>query len=367
MKNITFTAIFLFAILAASDIFAQQAGERWSQQKVMDWYNQQPWFCGFNYIPAYAVNYTAMWDKTTFDPEVIDKELALAEELGMNSLRAVLQYAVYEDDPEYFLNTLDKFMDICDKHGIKFMPTLFDDCVFGLENDPVVGKQPEPLEGWYAWAWSPSPGHSMVIFDSTHHKLEKYVKDVMSRFKNDPRIFVWDLYNEPTNGWLGTTSLPLLKKTISWAREVNPSQPITVAVWNKNKALNDIVLNNSDVISFHHYGNKEDLIRQINKLKQHNRPIINTEWLNRPLGSVISDHIPVFYEEKVGSMLWGLVNGKTQTHLPWGHRPGDPDPVVWQHDLFHADYTPYDQKEVDLIQEYVKKSRTKAYSQKHSY
>jgi hypothetical protein len=62
-------------------------------------------------------------------------------------------------------------MDICSKHDIKFMPTLFDDCVFGLENDPAVGIQPEPLEGWYAWAWSPSPGHTMVINERNHHKL----------------------------------------------------------------------------------------------------------------------------------------------------------------------------------------------------
>ena len=43
---------------------------------------------------------------------------------------------------------------------------------------------------------------------------------------------------------------------------------------------------------------------------------------------------------------WGLVNGKTQTHLNWGHRPGEPDPPVWQHDLFHGDYRPYEPGEI---------------------
>ncbi|HVW58497.1 MAG TPA: hypothetical protein VHC48_00630, partial [Puia sp.] len=69
------------------------------------------------------------------------------------------------------------------KHGIKFVPALFDDCNFGIYPDPVVGKQPEPLRGWYAWAWSPSPGHSLVIDERTHPRLEKYVKAVMGRFK----------------------------------------------------------------------------------------------------------------------------------------------------------------------------------------
>lgn len=357
--------IWLFLLFpSVSSVYAQQAAERWSEQKIWNWYNKQPWYCGFNYIPAYAINYTAMWDKTTFDPVAIDKELALAQGLGMNCLRAVLQYAVYEDDPEYFLNTLDKFMAICDEHKIKFMPALFDDCMFGIEHDPKVGKQPEPLEGWYAWAWSPSPGHSMVIDSNSHPKIEKYVKAVIGRFKNDPRIFIWDLYNEPTNGGLGSTSFPLLKKVIRWAREVNPSQPITVDVWNQNKRLNDIAIPASDIISFHNYGNKNDLIKHIQELKQYKRPLINTEWMNRPAGSIIADNLPVFFNEKVGCMLWGLVNGKTQTHLPWGHRPPDPPPVIWQHDLYKGDFSPYDQKELDLLKAYLKRSKGKAYQPK---
>src|SRR5215217_5048801 len=79
---------------------AQDSAGRWTQQQAWNWYSKQPWLCGFNYIPAYAINYTAMWDKTTFNEAAIDKELALAEAAGMNCLRAVLQFAVYEDDPD---------------------------------------------------------------------------------------------------------------------------------------------------------------------------------------------------------------------------------------------------------------------------
>jgi hypothetical protein len=42
-----------------------------------------------------------------------------------------------------------------------------------------------PCGGWYAWAWSPSPGHSLVIDERTHPRLEKYVKAVMGRFKKE--------------------------------------------------------------------------------------------------------------------------------------------------------------------------------------
>lgn len=367
MKKL-FLGVWLFLFVSPfSFVSAQQAAERWSEEKIWSWYNKQPWYCGFNYIPAYAINYTAMWDKTTFDAAAIDKELTLAQSLGMNCLRAVLQYKVYEDDPQYFLNTLDRFLAICDKHKIKFMPALFDDCVFGIEHDPKVGKQPEPLKDWYAWAWSPSPGHSMVIDSTSHPKIEKYVKAVIGRFKNDPRIFVWDLYNEPTNGGLGTTTLPLLKKVVQWARQINPSQPLTIDVWNGNKWLNDIAIPASDIISFHNYGSKNDLIKQIQELKPYNRPLINTEWMNRPRGSGIADNLPVFFEEKIGCMLWGLVNGKTQTHLPWGHRPGDPDQKVWQHDLYYTDHSPYDTSELRILKERVLLSQRVDYINKNMH
>jgi hypothetical protein len=353
MKKIFFSILFMAAVSFAIQATAQDSTQRWSEEKAWNWYHQQPWLCGFNYIPAYAINYTAMWDKTSFDANAIDKELALAEKTGMNVLRAVLQYAVYADDADYFLKTLNKFLTICDKHHIKMVPALFDDCVFGINSDPHVGKQPEPLKGWYAWAWSPSPGHSMVVDTTTYPKLGAYVKAVMGRFKNDQRILFWDLYNEPTNGGLGTTTLALLKKVVEWARSVQPSQPMSIDVFDRNKRLNDIVFAASDIITFHNYGNKEELIKQINELKEHNRPVINTEWMNRPNGSTIDANLSVFYNKKVGCMLWGLVNGKTQTDLPWGHRPGDPAPKVWQHDLYRGDFTPYDKNEIETLKKNI--------------
>ncbi|MDQ6843184.1 MAG: cellulase family glycosylhydrolase [Bacteroidota bacterium] len=353
MKKVFVYILFFVLISFSTQVPAQDSTRRWSDQKAWNWYKKQPWLCGFNYIPAYAINYTAMWDKTSFDAIAIDKELALAETTGMNVLRAVLQYAVYADDSAYFLKTLNTFAGICDRHHIKFVPALFDDCTFGINSDPQIGKQPEPLKGWYAWAWSPSPGHSMVVDTTTYPRLEAYVKAVIGRFKDDQRILLWDLYNEPTNGGLGSTTLPLLTRVVEAARWVNPSQPLSIDVWNNNSRLNEIVFAASDVITFHNYGTKEELVKEINDLKKHNRPLINTEWMNRPRGSGILSNLEIFYDEKVGCMLWGLVNGKTQTDLPWGHRPGDPVPAVWQHDLYHGNFIPYDKKEIELLKKYI--------------
>ncbi len=329
---------------------------RWSRAKAQKWYADQPWPCGFNYVPANAISYTEMWMPYAFNEKLIDKELALAEGIGFNCLRVVLPFVVWEHDPAAFKKRLDAFLTICDRRGLKVMFTLFDDCAFGSDDklkNPTYGRQPDVLEGWYANGWTPSPGHDMVRDPTTWPRIEAYVKDVIGAFKDDPRAWVWDLYNEPTNGGLGITSVPLVEKVIHWARQVEPSQPLTIAQWHGNEKLNRVIFAHSDIVTFHDYGSVERLKGHIATLRQHGRPIINTEWLNRGHGSLVATCLPIFAKEDVGCMHWGLVNGKTQTDLNWGHRPGQPDPPVWQHDLYRPDHSPYDPKELGLFRETI--------------
>ena len=327
---------------------------RWTPEQASEWYAKQPWPCGFNYIPANAISYTEMWMPDTFDAAFIDRELALAQGVGFNSLRVVLPFVVWEHDPAAFKKRLDEFLRVCDRRGLKVMFALFDDCVFGSDRkliNPWYGKQPEVLPWWYANGWTPSPGHGMVRDPATWPRLEKYVKDLLSTFKNDPRIWVWDLYNEPTNGGLGAASLPLVRRVFEWAREVGPSQPLTIGQWNGDAALNALIQANSDVLTFHNYGDAGRVAREIAALKKQGRPVICTEWLNRNTGSTVSACLPVFRKENVGCLHWGLVNGKTQTHLGWGWRPGRPEPARWQHDIYRNDHQPYDPEEIKLFRE----------------
>ena len=55
---------------------------RWTEEKIQEWYDNQPWLVGCNYIPATAINQIEMWSADTFDPEQIEKELDL---LGENN------------------------------------------------------------------------------------------------------------------------------------------------------------------------------------------------------------------------------------------------------------------------------------------
>lgn len=125
------------SFLTVFSVLAQ--GRVWSVEKANQWGKQHPWYCGVNYIPANAINYTAMWDKTSFSPDVIDREMKLMKKLGMNCARVVMQYVVYEDDPAYFLRTFDSFLGICDKYGVKVMPIF----LMTVRSVPI----PTPLSG----------------------------------------------------------------------------------------------------------------------------------------------------------------------------------------------------------------------------
>ena len=351
-------ATLLATTIALTAAAQAAAAPRWSVEKAAAWAADRgnTWICGVNYIPANAINYTAMWDASSWSPDLIRNELALMTGTGLNCVRFVMQYKVYESDPGGFMRRLDEFLAICEEAGVAAMPVFFDDCAFGVNRDPVAGPQPEPLEGWYAWAWSPSPGHTMVVDPREHPKLEKFVRDVIGRHKNDPRILAWDLYNEPTN-MLGARSLPLLCKTFLWARETDPSQPITSGCWNNNRELNEILLANSDIVTFHCYADAAKTAAKIDAMKKAaaGRPVICTEWMNRTVGSTIASCLRLFSESDTGCILWGLVNGKTQTHLPWNYRPEKPTyKGPWQHDLFRGDHTPYDRAEIDQLKNAVR-------------
>ena len=130
-QNVLRHSSLILLLLLSLTLYGQKPAERWNSEKAWKWYNDNPWICGFNYIPSSAINYTAMWDKTSFSPETIERELALAEETGFNTVRVVLQFIVWEDDPQYFKDVFATFLSICARHKMKAMPAFFDDCVGG--------------------------------------------------------------------------------------------------------------------------------------------------------------------------------------------------------------------------------------------
>ncbi|MEI6606284.1 MAG: cellulase family glycosylhydrolase [Verrucomicrobiota bacterium] len=328
---------------------------RWSKEKANAWYAKQPWRVGCNFIPSTAINQLEMWQADTFDSATIERELKWASELGFNTVRVYLHDLAWEADATGFKQRMDQFLGTADKHGIKPILVLFDDC---WNANPKIGKQPQPQPGVHNSGWLQSPGCELVNKPESWPRLEKYLKDIVGTFSKDTRILLWDLYNEPGNSGQGNKSLPLLKKTFQWAREINPTQPLSAGVWTGLKDLNDFQLAASDIITFHNYEGADNLAGQIASLKKQGRPVICTEWMRRGISEVASC-LPIFNNEKVGCLNWGLVAGKTQTIYPWGSPPGAPEPKIWFHDLLRKDGTPFSAQEATLFSKLTNKGTEK--------
>ena len=341
---------------------------KWSIEESQNWYSQNNWIVGCNYLPSNAINQLEMFQKETFDPEINKKELSWARQLGFNSVRVYLHDLLWSD-PVGFSERLNILLDICASLEIKPLLVLFDDC---HRPYPKLGVQPKPVSGVHNSGWKQSPG--MAIVNGIHEeqsnnleiiRLKKFVTEILNNFKDDQRILMWDIYNEPGQFGIGDKSLTLLDLTWKWAYEVRPSQPLTACL-DGSVGEGNIKLNaeNSDIITFHTYEG-EKLQETIDKLKVHKRPLICTEYMAREFGSTFEFSLPIFKENNIGCYNWGLVAGKSQTHFGWSTildlqkkkedgkflEDGDdiPEPEIWFHDILRKDGTAYNENEVEFI------------------
>ncbi len=348
------------------EVITEEKGTRWTIEKANNWYENQPWLAGCNYVPFNAINQLEMWQEATFDPETIDKELGWAEEIGFNTLRVYLHDKLWEQDAKGFLNRMDKFLEICQSHGIRPMFVLFDSC---WDPFPKLGEQRAPQQGLHNSGWVQNPGAEILQDPTQYPKLEAYVEGVVGYFKNDDRVLAWDVWNEPdnTNDSSYGDKEPknkhelvenLLAQVFTWVRNVNPSQPITSGIWRGDwskdenfSPIQKIQVENSDIISFHNYNDGADFEKQLKSIQRFNRPLVCTEYMSRGNKSTFEGSMPIAKENNVGVYNWGFVAGKSNTIYPWDswQKAYDSEPPLWFHDIFKPDGSPYKAEEIELI------------------
>lgn len=341
---------------------------RWTETEAKAWFARQPWVMGCNFTPSNAINQLEMWQAETFDIEAIRAELALAADVGMNAVRVYLHDLLWAEDPDGFLDRIDTMLAVADGFGIRVMLVLFDSC---WHPDPALGPQPAPKPGVHNSGWVQSPGIPALRDPGQRPRLERYIKGVVGRFRKDRRVLAWDIWNEPDNGpevslcdagelnAKADLVLPVLIDAFDWARSMRPVQPLTSAIWlgdwsspDRMTPLQQAQTGLSDVISFHNYGTADDFAQRIAWLSVFDRPMWCTEFMARPAGSTFEAILPVAKLHNVGAFCWGLVRGKTQTHLPWAawenpNLAGLKD--KWFHDIFDVGGVPYDATEVEFL------------------
>ena len=335
---------------------------RWTPEQSWAWSERTGWLVGCNFTPSTAGNQLEMWQAETFDLATIDRELGWARELGMNSARIFLHDLAWRHDGEQFLDRVEEVLSVAASHDISVMPVLFD----GIwDPRPRIGPQRDPRPGIHNSMWLQSPGRDVIADPSRWDALRPYVEAVIGRFGADPRVVVWDLFNEPDSPNLAylRDEIPhkadlvarLLTRVFDWATELDPDQPITAGVYThtthaaeRARETARVSMERSDIITFHSYQRRSGLEAAIDRLERLGRPLVCTEWMARPTSPV--ELIDAFAARDVGAYCWGLVDGRTQTRFPWtSWVRRAPTTRPWFHDLLHSNGTPYDPAEAEHL------------------
>ena len=348
---------------------------QWTPEEANAWYEKQGWLRGFNLVGSKCANRLDMFQKYKSEEklEQLEKELALAEKIGFNTIRLWSNFDVYYAEEDSYMEIFEKYIELCAKYGQKVMIMLTheEDLPRGDVFVPKkMGEQEYALGIHFGRIpLTPEqeklqPKHYME-YPEIKDKFIEMVEKTVSKYAKDERILAFNIWNEP-GITIGERSIPLIDELFKLVRSYDPIQPVCADVWRNVKGdkiqtkEEQFAYDNSDIISFHSYQSFDKLVAEINFHKKTNRPLFLTEWLNRVNHNNVFDIYPMLFLSNVSCHCWGFVVGKVQNDEPWpdlwqqwdegGAR--NYDFTKWQHDLFRQNFRPYDPYEIELIENF---------------
>ena len=349
--------------------------ERWTIQQANEWYAKQGWLRGCNFIGSDCANRLDMFQRYKAEEKLAtaERELALCQKIGFNTVRIWLSFDVYYAEPDSFMDILEQYVTLCAKYGQKLM------LVLAHEEDLPRGDVfiPKPM-GEQAYAMGRHQGRFPLTPEqkemTPRHYMEypelrdtylEMVHRVVGKYAKDERVFCWNIMNEPGIA-LKERSVEILEALFAAARAEDPIQPLCADVWRSftdgriRTVEEQTAYDLSDVISFHSYRSYQRVVEEIHTMQKMGRPILFTEWLHRINHNNVQEMYPLFYLTNVANYCWGFVVGKTQTHEPWSTmweewdrgEGRNYDFTKWQHDLFRPNLRPYDPYEIEIIEKF---------------
>lgn len=317
-KRFLLISIFLLqvsCVWAASDNTQSTARGQWTEEQAWQWNEKTGVIKGFN-------------EPKLGTPDMsMDDVLRKASELGFNSVRLWLHARTPREQSEFL-------RDILDKAGAA-----------GLTVSPVL-----KVREYYLRANT----------EESKRRARAYVMSIIGEFRDDERIALWDVWNEPGlfNLEREDEELEWTKYAIEWAREAGPSQPITASVYwrvSGDKKYAEVEAM-TDVHNFHLYdlsnnrmADGEAMLACLKKIS--NRPIVCTEAVARSRGGTFGRTLSLFSKYHVHWYSWGLYAGDTNWNVAWERSAFDSfEP--WFHDVLHPDGMPYDRRDLDLIRNF---------------
>lgn len=202
---------------------------------------------GFNYQPSYGSTGFELWQR--FDATVADRELGLGKKYfpKMHAIRLWLSWDSFVRDPDGFCANFDTALATAEKHSLVVMPVLFNrwhDCV--LDYGGIYIDHFLPRVSWVQRECMFAP----------------FLDRVVGEHVADPRIFAWDLCNEPFSYSRPPEEMPdIVGAEYSWleglylrCKELGTEAPITVGIHpgHKRKGIEQIEPI-SDILSIHPY------------------------------------------------------------------------------------------------------------------
>lgn len=355
---------------------------KWTAEEANEWYDKLEWLRGCNFIGSDCANRLDMFQNYKHEEKLAtaERELALCQKIGFNTVRIWANFDVYYAEPESYKEIFDRYIDLCGKYGQKVM------IVLGHEEDLPRGDVFVPKkmgEQAYALGYhqgrfplseeekAKTPKHYME-YPETRDLFIEMVMWTVRKYKNDDRVFCFNIWNEP-GITIGDRSIPILHELFELVRAEDVPQPLCADVWGGSDEgipftpSEQVALELSDVISYHSYSGYTWFAEGLDKLSIHNRPIFLTEWLQRINNNNVEEIYPLLYHTKVANYCWGFVVGKTQTNEAWDalweqYEAGNGDRydfTKWQHDLFRPNLRPYDPREIEVITRFNRRADKK--------
>ncbi len=348
---------------------------RWTSERAWEWYNARPWIRGCNYMPSDCANRIDMWQTYQFEVHfaTAERELALAESIGFNSMRLILEFPVWDAEHDAFMEHLERYLALLHRHGMTAMLVLANDCSVprAAWKPAQLGEQHYDIGYHGGRRVSPHGALGELSYlpldDDPDYRVryDSFVREVITTYARDERVLIWNLFNEPGNN-RADLSLSHMERFFAIAREIDPIQPLCADCfgdyYKEGSSIGERALELSDVVSYHNYNDLDNNIEVLEKIRLVGRPILNTEWLHRIYRNTVESIYPLLYLEKVGAYNWGFVAGKYQTYEPWNgvwervDAGEDYDVTRWQHDLIRPSGRPYDPREIALIKSYNQKA-----------
>ncbi len=340
MKKITpkvfaFTTLIALILALPTTLCAAEAASAATPASAPAYRADWRWVHGAVFLPTNAVNPAQHWDE--YDPVINDRELHYASIYGINCVRVYLHYFIYLKKKEALLSHIEDFLTRADKYGIKVDFVFFDDCHHEPTKDILKAnyQYPNPIFGVHNSRWLLCPGQDALDHYAEHReRLKGYVQDVVKAHANDPRIVLWETYNEPHPKTPGIRNL--LKDSQQWIHETGSKIPVSATGEPPKSANAQCGDAYSDVLTWHAYSSSE--------LRYPKDPIhtLNTECLGRKKQSVPG--LIENFKDKTGFMVWEYGIGRDNCRFYWGETPEKPaadEPDKPLHGLVYADGHPW--------------------------